>query len=214
MIKYGNMIDASQIYKLIKAYASLDDKVFCDLHKCADANKCELPQHHFMLNFDNVKDTYCRNNKLTPCKSADGLSYNNNGILFLIEIKGWNLYKEHDNPQSEQKVKDKVDKYRLAVKLTDSLNICKNVLPKVETITVPIVYLVVSDIRRNEGLESIENNLALLAETSSDLSNVYEEEIKSQLSLISDIDYGFVENCQQIDQELNSWIKAREVQLV
>lgn len=107
-----------------------------------------------------------------------------------------------------------MDKYRLAVKLTDSLNICKNVLPKVETITVPMVYLVVSDIRRNEGLESIENNLALLAETSSDLSNVYEEEIKSQLSLISDIDYGFVENCQQIDQELNSWIKAREVQLV
>lgn len=208
------MIDASQIYKLIKAYASLDDKVFCDLHKCENSDNCEFPQHHFMLNFDKVKDTYCRNNKLTPCKSADGLSYNDNGILFLIEIKGWNLYKEHDNPQSEQEIKDKVDKYRLAVKLTDSLNICKNVLPKVETITVPIVYLVVSDIRRNEGLESIENNLALLAETSSDLSNVYEEEIKSQLSLISDIDYGFVENCQQIDQELNSWIKAREVQLV
>lgn len=52
------MIDACQIYKQIKAYASLDDNVFCDLHKCTDPDKCNHPQHHCMLNFDEVKTTF------------------------------------------------------------------------------------------------------------------------------------------------------------
>lgn len=45
-------------------------------------------------------------------------------------------------------------------------------------------------------------------------SHVYGDEIKSQLSNISDIDVGFVENCQNIDNELDSWTRARQIQLI
>lgn len=207
------MIDADEIYKCIKEYVALGDKVFCDLHKCASPDNCGHKQNHCMLNFDEVKDAYCRNKRITPCKSADGLTYNNNGILFVIEIKGWELYNKYSKPKTEQEVKDKVGEYGLSVKLSDSLIICKDVLGKLGEIIVPIVYLVVRDIK-NEGIESIASNLSLLAETSSSFSHTYGNEIKSQLSSISDIDVGFVENCQKIDNELDSWTKARQIQLV
>lgn len=207
------MIDAYEIYKCIKEYVALGDKVFCDLHKCASPDNCGHKQNHCMLNFDEVKDAYCRNKRITPCKSADGLTYNNNGILFVIEIKGWELYNKYSKPKTEQEVKDKVGEYGLSVKLSDSLIICKDILGKLGEIIVPIVYLVVSDIK-NEGIESIASNLSLLAETSSSFSHTYGNEIKSQLSSISDIDVGFVENCQEIDNELDSWTKARQIQLV
>lgn len=207
------MIDAYEIYKCIKEYVALGDKVFCDLHKCASPDNCGHKQNHCMLNFDEVKDAYCRNKRITPCKSADGLTYNNNGILFVIEIKGWELYNKYSKPKTEQEVKDKVGEYGLSVKLSDSLIICKDVLGKLGEIIVPIVYLVVSDIK-NEGIESIASNLSFLAETSSSFSHTYGNEIKSQLSSISDIDVGFVENCQEIDNELDSWTKARQIQLV
>ena len=207
------MIDAHVIYEYIKTYASLGDKVFCDLHKCANPDKCKHKQNHCMLNFDEVKDAYCRNKRIPPRKSADGLTYNNNGILFVIEIKGWELYNIYSRPETEQEVKYKVGKYGLSVKLSDSLMICKDVLGELGEIIVPIVYLVVSDIKK-EGLESFASNLSLLAETSSSFSHIYGNEIKSQLSSISDIDVGFVENCQRIDNELGSWTKARQIQLV
>ncbi len=207
------MIDARVIYEYIKKYATLEDNVFCDLHKCASPDKCNHKQNHCMLNFDRVKDTYCSSKVITSYKSADGLTYNNNGILFVIEIKGWELYNKYSKPKTEQEVKDKVGEYGLSVKLSDSLIICKDVLGKLGEVFVPIVYLVVSDIK-NEGIESIASNLSLLAETSSSFSHTYGNEIKSQLSSISDIDVGFVENCQEIDNELGSWTKARQIQLV
>lgn len=207
------MIDARVIYEYIKKYATLEDNVFCDLHKCASPDKCNHKQNHCMLNFDRVKDTYCSSKVITSYKSADGLTYNNNGILFVIEIKGWELYNKYSKPKTEQEVKDKVSEYGLSVKLSDSLIICKDVLGKLGEVFVPIVYLVVSDIK-NEGIESIASNLSLLAETSSSFSHTYGNEIKSQLSSISDIDVGFVENCQEIDNELGSWTKARQIQLV
>ena len=207
------MIDARVIYEYIKKYATLEDNVFCDLHKCASPDKCNHKQNHCMLNFDRVKDTYCSSKVITSYKSADGLTYNNNGILLVIEIKGWELYNKYSKPKTEQEVKDKVGEYGLSVKLSDSLIICKDVLGKLGEVFVPIVYLVVSDIK-NEGIESIASNLSLLAETSSSFSHTYGNEIKSQLSSISDIDVGFVENCQEIDNELGSWTKARQIQLV
>lgn len=207
------MIDAHGIYEYIKKYALLEDNVFCDLHKCASPDKCECKQNHCMLNFDEVKDVYCHNKRITPCKSADGLSYNNNGILFVIEIKGWELYNKYSKPKTEQDVKDKVGEYGLSVKLSDSLMICKEVLEELGEIIVPMVYLMVSDIK-NEGIKSFASNLSLLAETSSSFSHTYGDEIKSQLSKISDIDVGFVENCQEIDHELGSWTRARQIQLL
>lgn len=207
------MIDAHEIYELIKKYASLEDNVFCDLHKCANPGECERKQHHRMLNFDKVKDTYCRNKKTTPCKSADGLSYNDNGILFVIEAKSWELYNKYSKPETEQEVKKKVGKYGLSGKLSDSLVICKEVLGGMGEIKVPMVYIVVSDIR-NDGIETIASNLSLLAETSSNFSKIYVDEINSQLLSISDIDVGFVENCQKIDNELVEWTSAREVKLI
>lgn len=207
------MIDAHGIYEYIKKYALLEDNVFCDLHKCASPDKCECKQNHCMLNFDEVKDVYCHNKRITPCKSADGLSYNNNGILFVIEIKGWELYNKYSKPKTEQDVKDKVGEYGLSVKLSDSLMICKEVLEELGEIIVPMVYLVVSDIK-NEGIKSFASNLSLLAETSSSFSHTYGDEIKSQLLKISDIDVGFVENCQEIDHELGSWTRARLIQLL
>ena len=133
------MIDAYEIYKCIKEYVALGDKVFCDLHKCASPDNCGHKQNHCMLNFDEVKDAYCRNKRITPCKSADGLTYNNNGILFVIEIKGWELYNKYSKPKTEQEVKDKVGEYGLSVKLSDSLIICKDILGKLGEIIVPIV---------------------------------------------------------------------------
>ena len=133
--------------------------------------------------------------------------------MFIIEIKGWELYNKYSQPKTEQEVKDKVGEYGLSLKLSDSLMICKEVLEGMEKIIAPMVYLVVSDIK-NEGIESFANNLSLLAETSSSFSHVYGDEIKSQLSNISDIDVGFVENCQNIDNELDSWTRARQIQLI
>lgn len=207
------MNDARKIYEHIKKYASLEDNVFCDLHKCASPDECNHKQNHRMLNFDKVKDTYCSKKGIPSCKSADGLSYNDNGILFVIEAKSWELYNKYSKPETEQEVKDKVVEYVLSAKLSDSLVICKEVLGEMGEIKVPMVYIVVSDIK-NEGIECFSSNLSLLAETSSNFSNIYRDEIKSQLSVISDIDVGFVENCQKIDNELDSWTKAREIKLI
>lgn len=207
------MVKACLIYKHIKEYASIGDNVFCDLHYCGVHEVCDHKQRHCMLNFDEVKNVYCRNNGITPCKSVDGLSYNDNGILFFIEIKGWNLYSRYANPKNEQDVKNKVVKYGLSNKLYDSLKICKKIhKDREDRIDVPLVYLVVSDIK-NEGIESIEINLSLLAGISSRFSTVYGDAIESQLSNIHDVDVGFVKNCEQIDAELESWKDARKVSL-
>lgn len=115
------MIDAPKIYSQIKAYATLEDQTFCNLHKCAEPGKCDGLQHRMMLDFDKVKDTYCKKRGIRSCKSVDGLSYNDCGILFIIEIKGWELYKKYANPKSVKEVKDKVEGYGLATKLSDSL---------------------------------------------------------------------------------------------
>ena len=209
------MNKAYKIYEYIKNYASLTDNVFCDLHKCASSGPdgCNRKQNHCMMNFDEVKNIYCSRKGIPSCKSADGLSYNDNGILFIIEIKGWELYNAYSKPKTEQEVRDKVGEYAISAKLAHSLMICKEVLGGNGKIIVPMVYLVVSDIK-NEGIESIANNLSLLAETSSSFSHIYGDEIKLQLSSISDIDVGFVENCQEIDNELGSWTRARQIQLV
>lgn len=206
------MIDASKVYEYIKKYASLNDNTFCGLHKCVAPDICRDKQHHLMLNFDEVKNHFCRIRKISPHKSADGLSYNANGILFIIEIKGWEAYYIHSNPNSGEKIQQKVAEYKLPKKLSDSLMICKDVLNVMSPITLPIVYLVVSDIN-NEGIESIERNLLLLSETSTDFSKIYSASIKSVLNSIPDIDVGFVENCRKIDEELDSWTRAREVHL-
>lgn len=210
------MIDASQIYSQIKAYASLEDQAFCNLHKCVEPDKCDSPQHHKMLDFDKVKDTYCKEKGIQSCKSADGLSYNDNGVLFVVEIKGWELYKRYRNPKTEQEVKNKVEKYGLPAKLSDSLMICRDILSKTEmSVVLPVVYLVVSDIKKGEAVEEIEANLWLLSETSSDFSQIYGKEIESQLSKIpEDIDYGFVADCRDIDHEIDSWESVRKVPLL
>lgn len=203
------------ICEVIRTYASLESLTFCDLHKCMEPDKCKRPQQHEMLNFDEVKNVYCKESGIRHYKSADGLSYNDNSILFFIEIKGWKLYQKHANPQSEKEVREKVNKYGLSKKLHDSLIICRSILSKKKaSVTVPVVYLVVSDIKRDEAVEEIEHSLLLLSETSSNLSHVYEEEIQYSLSDISDIDFGFISDCRRIDDEINSWKKAREVKLV
>lgn len=208
------MIDASATYKFIKEYASLEERVFCDLHECAAPTGCGSPQHHMMLNFDAVKNFYCKEKGVSPYKSADGLSYNESGILFIIEIKGWELYKKYGRPETKQAVKDKVSKYRLSTKLSDTLMICKDVLSEMDTeIVLPVVYLVVSDVKEN-AVEDLEATLLVLSETSSDFSHIYGEEIESQLSEISDVDCGFVADCREIDREIGSWKKARYVKLL
>lgn len=94
--------------------------------------------------------------------------------------------------------------------------ICRDVLSKTETsVVLPVVYLVVSDIKKNEAIEEIEANLLLLSETSSDFSQICGKEIESQLSEIpEDIDYWFVADCRDIDHEIDSCKKAREIRLL
>lgn len=212
------MIDASETYKLIKEYASLEDQVFCDLHKCATPDSCSSKQYHVMLNFDKVKDIYCQTNGIESCKSADGLSYNDNGILFVIEIKGWELYERHGNPKTEEEVKDKVVNYKLSKKLSDSLMICKHVLSQTQSeLVLPIVYLVVSDVKKEakkEAVAELASALMILSETSSDFSSIYGDEIKLHISGISDVDCEFIADCRQIDSAIASWNKARLVTLL
>lgn len=208
------MTDASETYKLVQEFALLTDHTFCYLHKCAEPITCAFHQHHDMLNFDDVKTCYCEKRGIKSCKSVDALSYNDKGILFLIEIKGWELYEKHYNPKTEQEVKAKVKKYKLVTKLSDSLEICKDVLSETWTeVVLPIVYFVVSDVKR-KAVEELAAALSVLAETSSDFSEVYGKEIDAQLSGIHDIDCGYVADCRQIDKEINSWCKARKIKLV
>lgn len=209
------MSEAERIYVLVKEYSSQNDLTFCHLHKCLAPDECDCRQHHEMLDFDEVKRRYCKEKGIRTGKSADGLAYNDNGILFLVEIKGWEKYEKYQRPQNERDIKEQVEGYGMSKKLKDSLIVCNGILSQTEkSVALPVVYLVASDIKADNAIEEIAGNLMFLSETSSDLSHVYGEELKSRLSAISDVDCGFIADCRQIDHEIKSWEKAREIKIV
>lgn len=210
------MIDAKTFYYILKRYAALQDKVFCDVHRCSVPATCSQRQSHQIINFDDVKTAYCRDQKESPCDSVDGISFNDDGVFFFIEAKSWALFERFSRPDSADKVKQQVKKYKFSDKLKDSLIVSKGIASISETeLSLPVVYIVVTDASlQTDALGALNTMLSLLSETSSDLSVLYGKEISSQLSDIVDVDNFYLDNCQELDFVISSLKHARIVKIL
>lgn len=81
-----------ELYRAVNAYdASIGTSKVCELHKpCLRTPKCGTKQRSQLIDFDRVKETYCKNNKLPALSSVDGLAVTDkNKIFFFVEIKSW-----------------------------------------------------------------------------------------------------------------------------
>lgn len=210
------MIDARTFYNLLKGYATLQDKVFCDVHNCSAPDTCGHRQSHPIINFDDVKTAYCISRRESPCASADGVSFNDDGVFFFIEAKSWILFEKHFHPDSAAMVNKQVNKYRFNDKLKDSLIVSKGIasISEIE-LSLPVVYIVVTDASlQTDALGALNTMLSHLSQTSSDLSVIYGKEISSRLSDIVDVDNFYLDNCQELDSVISSWKHARVVKLL
>ena len=76
-----------ELYEAIDAYdASISAHKVCELHKpCQRDRKCGAEQHSLLIDFDRVKEIYCKNNKLPALSSVDGLTVTDKNKIFLFK---------------------------------------------------------------------------------------------------------------------------------
>ncbi len=165
MIKY--LVDS-----LVKN-SFLFDKTICDLHKPCQDKKCISKSKLRVVDFDEVKDFYCKQHALDPSKSVDAL-YLSSNTLFFIEIKGWKRYLQY-NDFNKEDVNGQIEKYRFSDKYYDSYNILVKYMNDANVLESDIknfcaldkFFVVVTDVSSNDDpVQYILNTFNFFAEAS------------------------------------------------
>lgn len=207
---------AFDVYQCVKNFGACPDNILCNLHKCNSSSLCEDLSTKVMLNFDDVKHLWCKQNKTKKeLSSADGLLYNDYGILCYVEAKTWQLYVKNQRPTNAEDVAGQVGRYDFQKKLLESLFITKGILKdRGVKVKLPIIYCVVTDApEQNDIAAPLSDMLNYLANTASDLYITYGNEIKNKLSQITDVDCHYIKDCRYFDSEMKNLKYAREILL-
>jgi hypothetical protein len=195
------------IYDSIKNYIGKEN-IICDLNSaCINHNYLcgQISSNKKVVNFDIVKCKWCKKNKIPAIKSVDAIttSYSNKHFCF-IELKSWKKFLEYND--NESKINNKAKKYEsdLPKKLTNSIEICKQINTNNHLFdNCKIIYILVTDISVNDdGISNIYLNRTALAGTSSDLKKLCNQLSKNILNNIPNIETHYW-HCKDFDTKLS-----------
>lgn len=176
---------AFRLYYRLKHYASLHSTTICMLHK-AEANTpcpktvsfCGKESNYSVINFDSVKEYYCKQNKIKSLASVDAVMYKKTIFLF-VEIKSWKNFERYQLRKSDsdvirkKKIVDQTKKFKLKEKIVESMTICCEITKDQKLFNkMPVMYVLITDINTiQDPLTRFRARLGLLSYTSYNLLN-------------------------------------------
>lgn len=201
------MMNASQLYQELKTRYGVQDHVICDLHNpCASpsSRKCAIAQPWPLINFDQVKTTFCHRQGIPSKASVDGYTYKCDTYCF-VELKGWDLFFHYNPTAGVQKISAQAGTYRLDDKYKDSVEICsKTVGENTLFHGAKIAFVLVTDINVIPGLQfggpvELYTNLAMLSERIPSKDELCQVAIASRLEAIPQEVATYYINCKNFD---------------
>lgn len=172
----------------------------CELHKpCATTPRCSWESAKRFVNFDDVKNAYCKEHQVISCASVDGLSEKNEKLLF-VEIKGWVDFLQYQKKNVEKKIEKQVSGYDFVKKLKDSIDICNDYASNPKFCNADhLAYIIVTDIDiKEQPLQTLQGNLMALAQTSSSLEVLCNKYMLSKISSRKGI-HTYYKQCKELD---------------
>ena len=129
-----------ELFELIQRYASQPVTTVCRLHlaepgtPCPDSKYfCGNESQKPAINFDAVKEHYCREHSLgNPLSSVEAVLCKDDVFLF-VEIKSWQNFERYqikatDSPEEiKRKTEEKALEFNLKGKIDDSMTICRDI---------------------------------------------------------------------------------------
>lgn len=205
-----------ELYRAVNAYdASIGASNVCELHKpCLRTPKCGTKQRSQLIDFDRVKETYCKNNKLPALSSVDGLTVTDkNKIFFFVEIKSWEnviIHPVTGRHADLNVIKNTAHEYaqELAKKLNESQKICCDITKKADLFlsVVKPALIFVTDIEvKTDPIAALAETLTTIAASASTLRIYCNEQMNANLEdLRKKIDVYYT-TCRNFDEDLKTY---------
>lgn len=200
------MMTPQQLYDTFREqYGEYVVPAICGVDKACRLNKrCSVVQSYPVIDFDGVKDCYCRGYCPTPA-SVDAVCVGGKRKYFcFVELKGWKSYLEHIDKQ-KRSVNETINKYNLSGKLFASKKLCEEITGLTDLFdNLPLVFILVTDIDINVSpMASFTNMLQSLAQTSTskhyECVNGSKKMLKSEIKIQHDYVY-----CKDFDKHIAS----------
>lgn len=205
-----------ELYKAVNAYdTSIEASNVCELHKpCLRTPKCGTKQRSQLIDFDRVKETYCKNNKLPALSSVDGLTVTDkNKVFFFVEIKSWENVITHpvSGRHADLNVIEKTAReyaQDLAKKLNESQKICCDITKVADLFASEIkpALVFVTDIEvKTNPIAALAETLTTIAASASTLKTYCNTQMNASLeNLRKKIDVYYT-TCRNFDQDLKTY---------
>lgn len=193
-------MNARELYQLIlEAYPSIRETTICNLHKpCAKSKRCDVVSPSRYIDFDQVETEF---DKGKPSRqSVDAVSSAGKKFCF-IEIKGWKDFLHWNVPDDESIALQA--QYDLKGKFDVSRDICIDIAKdKALFDVIPEVFVLVTDIDVNKGIESFFFNIMALASTATDWEVKCNVALRQQLdSQITSVPKFYID-CKHLESKL------------
>lgn len=148
-----------RLYQRLKHYASLQPTTVCMLHEAAPGISCPqssvfcgTESHNSAINFDAVKEYYCRQRHIRSMASVDAVMHKSDLFLF-VEIKSWKNFEQYQIKPTDseavrkQKIEDKAKKFKLKKKVESSMAICSELSKDTHLFdNMRVLYVLMTDI--------------------------------------------------------------------
>lgn len=147
-------------------------------------NSCCKELDYKIIDFDEVKDIYCKQNKKPSMASCDCLDVSHNRIDF-IEMKGFENFKKYNTPLNKEVINNQIGKFDFEKKLKDSNRILNSISNEnsIDLTKTKKRYFIATDLNINDNpLETLNMTLIFLSHTSSDdvtIHRILNEKVKN-----------------------------------
>ncbi|WP_165157778.1 hypothetical protein [Parabacteroides sp. ZJ-118] len=204
-----------QYVETIRMAYGLEYTSICRLHKpCRIKRGCDTEQRTVLLDFDAVKDKWCKARKEASCPSVDAIVAKDMRLCFL-EIKGWKMFieKRLDLLPSENDKESFIDRqlqsYNFQDKLCDSIRICEDELGMEDlSSNCDIIYLLITDVDVfADPLLELDATLLMLANTSTSWETVCARKMGMEFLASARLDdriHYYFESCRKLDEFMDS----------
>ena len=145
----------------------------CRLHSlCQSTDCCALPVTTPVINFDKIKEIYCRKKGIIHMPpSVDAITISRSGNTFcFVELKSWVKYLVYSKDVTADTIDRQVKRYHFREKLQASMEICTEMSDPDFFAVNDFAYLIVTDAEaelRIDAARSFAMTMFSLAETSS-----------------------------------------------
>jgi len=191
------VITPHEIIEHLKAYSPDSRVIVCDINSACNLKRsgnylCGKPNSSCdVLDFDKIKEKYQKELKKEYSKSVDAVCATpQNTRLCFIEMKSWEMFLKWQKEVNEKAIKEKSEKYGddLPEKLRSSISLCNQIMGSYNTLgDCEISYIFLTDIS-TDGIKSINENLAMLTGTSSNLKELCNKYSQSVMDGIKGVD--------------------------